>query len=414
MFTLLKQSILTSLASLKMNKGGSFLTMLGIIIGVASVIIIISIGAGAQSLIISEIETLGTDKIGVMPGKAEEGEPPASIMGVTITSLTYEDALAIKDKIPNVANVVAYNNETGSVSWRSNSYLTNIKGCNSSYPEVENGEVAEGRFFTSQEEKDLSRVAVLGSDVKKEVFGASRAVGQNIRIQGKMFQVVGVMEEVGTVAFQNYDDQILIPIKTMQKLITGVEHVNLIRVSVKNKEDLDFTKANIESLLRQRHDIKDPENDDFTVRTSAQAMDMVRTVTDSLKYFLAAMAALSLLVGGIGIMNIMLVNINERTREIGLRKAVGANNTHIIWQFLTETIILTLVGGILGILTGILLSFGVYLVMSRGLGYHWNFIITFPSILLGIGISALIGIIFGTYPARKASKLSPVEALRYE
>jgi putative ABC transport system permease protein len=362
----------------------------------------------------SEIETLGTDKIGVMPGKAEEGEPPASIMGVTITSLTYEDALAIKDKIPNVANVVAYNNETGSVSWRSNSYLTNIKGCNSSYPEVENGEVAEGRFFTSQEEKDLSRVAVLGSDVKKEVFGASRAVGQNIRIQGKMFQVVGVMEEVGTVAFQNYDDQILIPIKTMQKLITGVEHVNLIRVSVKNKEDLDFTKANIESLLRQRHDIKDPENDDFTVRTSAQAMDMVRTVTDSLKYFLAAMAALSLLVGGIGIMNIMLVNINERTREIGLRKAVGANNTHIIWQFLTETIILTLVGGILGILTGILLSFGVYLVMSRGLGYHWNFIITFPSILLGIGISALIGIIFGTYPARKASKLSPVEALRYE
>jgi putative ABC transport system permease protein len=414
MFTLLKQSILTSLASLKMNKGGSFLTMLGIIIGVASVIIIISIGAGAQSLIISEIETLGTDKIGVMPGKAEEGEPPASIMGVTITSLTYEDALAIKDKIPNVANVVAYNNETGSVSWRSNSYLTNIKGCNSSYPEVENGEVAEGRFFTSQEEKDLSRVAVLGSDVKKEIFGASRAVGQNIRIQGKMFQVVGVMEEVGTVAFQNYDDQILIPIKTMQKLITGVEHVNLIRVSVKNKEDLDFTKANIESLLRQRHDIKDPENDDFTVRTSAQAMDMVRTVTDSLKYFLAAMAALSLLVGGIGIMNIMLVNINERTREIGLRKAVGANNTHIIWQFLTETIILTLVGGILGILTGILLSFGVYLVMSRGLGYHWNFIITFPSILLGIGISALIGIIFGTYPARKASKLSPVEALRYE
>lgn len=414
MFSLLKQSILTSLASLKMNKGGSFLTMLGIIIGVASVIIIISIGAGAQSLIISEIETLGTDKIGVMPGKAEEGEPPASIMGVTITSLTYEDALAIKDKIPNVANVVAYNNETGSVSWRSNSYLTNIKGCNSSYPEVENGEVAEGRFFTSQEEKDLSRVAVLGSDVKKEVFGASRAVGQNIRIQGKMFQVVGVMEEVGTVAFQNYDDQILIPIKTMQKLITGVEHVNLIRVSVKNKEDLDFTKANIESLLRQRHDIKDPENDDFTVRTSAQAMDMVRTVTDSLKYFLAAMAALSLLVGGIGIMNIMLVNINERTREIGLRKAVGANNTHIIWQFLTETIILTLVGGILGILTGILLSFGVYLVMSRGLGYHWNFIITFPSILLGIGISALIGIIFGTYPARKASKLSPVEALRYE
>jgi putative ABC transport system permease protein len=414
MFSLLKQSILTSLASLKMNKGGSFLTMLGIIIGVASVIIIISIGAGAQSLIMSEIETLGTDKIGVMPGKAEEGEPPASIMGVTITSLTYEDALAIKDKIPNVANVVAYNNETGSVSWRSNSYLTNIKGCNSSYPEVENGEVAEGRFFTSQEEKDLSRVAVLGSDVKKEVFGASRAVGQNIRIQGKMFQVVGVMEEVGTVAFQNYDDQILIPIKTMQKLITGVEHVNLIRVSVKNKEDLDFTKANIESLLRQRHDIKDPENDDFTVRTSAQAMDMVRTVTDSLKYFLAAMAALSLLVGGIGIMNIMLVNINERTREIGLRKAVGANNTHIIWQFLTETIILTLVGGILGILTGILLSFGVYLVMSRGLGYHWNFIITFPSILLGIGISALIGIIFGTYPARKASKLSPVEALRYE
>ncbi len=414
MLSLLKQSILTSFSSLKTNKGRSFLTMLGVIIGVASVIMIMSVGAGAQSLILSQVETLGSDKIGILPGKAEEGEPPASVMGMVITSLTYEDAKAIKGEIPNITNIVAYNNVVDNVSWKSNSYHTNIKGCNSAYPEVEGGEVKTGRFFTAQEEQDLSRVAVLGSAVKKELFRQSQAIGQNIKIKNHIFSVIGVMEKRGTVAFQDYDDQILIPIRTMQRLISGAHHVNIIRANTANQEEMDITQKNIELLLRQRHNIKNPANDDFTVRSSEQAMNIVKTITDSLKYFLVAMAALSLLVGGIGIMNIMLVNINERTREIGLRKAVGANNASIISQFLTETVVLTLTGGIIGILIGAFFSFMVYLVIAQGLGYQWDFIVTIPSILLGVGISMLIGMVFGSYPALKASKLSPVEALRYE
>jgi ABC-type antimicrobial peptide transport system permease subunit len=414
MFPLLKQSILASLASLRINKGRSFLTMLGIIIGVASVIMIMSVGAGAQSLILSQVETLGSDKIGILPGKAEEGEPPASVMGIVITSLTYEDAKAIEKEIPNVENVVVYNNGVGNISWRSNTYQTNIKGCNSSYPEVEGGELESGRFFTEREEQDLSRVAVLGSTVKQQLFGESQATGQTIKIKGHIFSVIGTMKERGTVAFQDYDDQILIPVRTMQRLITGVHHVNMIRADVHNRDEIKETIKDIEFLLRQRHNIESPANDDFTVRSSEEAMEIVEVITDSLKYFLAAMAALSLLVGGIGIMNIMLVNVNERTREIGLRKAIGANNSNIISQFLAETMVLTIAGGIIGIIIGAAVSFLAYLAVTQGLGYHWEFSVTISSILLGVSISALIGIVFGSYPAFKASKLSPVEALRYE
>jgi ABC-type antimicrobial peptide transport system permease subunit len=280
---------------------------------------------------------------------------------------------------------------------------------------VEGGEILAGRFFTSEEEKNMARVAVLGSTVKKELFGESDAIGQKIKIKKHTFDVIGVMKERGTVAFQNYDDQILIPIKTMQKIIAGVDYLGFLRAKVDEAKNIDLSILDIEETLRDRHDIKDRTgaSDDFSVRSAAQALDVIKTVTNALNYFLAAMAALSLIVGGIGIMNIMLISVTERTREIGLRKAVGANTLNILSQFLVEAVTITLLGGIIGIIIGVLISF-IISVGANLLGYEWEFIVSITSIVLAVTVSTAVGLVFGLYPASKASKLDPVEALRYE
>ena len=391
--------------------------MLGIIIGVASVIIIVSVGAGAQSLILAQVKSLGTNIIGIMPGNSGDNAPPSSAMGVIITTLTYEDAesLVDKNKAPNIVDVVPYSKGVGTLKWGSNSYDTSLSGCTDGYLEVEGGEVLKGRFFTDEEVRSMSRVIVLGSLVKEELFGESEAIGQRIKLKNHSFEVIGVMAERGTVAFQNHDDQVLIPIKTIQKLILGINHVNVIRLKVDNAENVERAIEDAKLILRERHDIDDPsgDDDDFTIRSAAQALDVITTVTDALKFFLAAMAAISLIVGGIGIMNIMLVSVSERTREIGLRKAVGANNFSILMQFLEEAIVVTLVGGIIGIIGGAFISFLISAI-AVSLDYDWEFKVSIFSIILAVGVSTLIGLIFGIYPARKASKLEPIEALRYE
>lgn len=413
----IRESVNNSLKTLLANKARSFLTMLGIIIGVGAVIVIMAVGAGAQSLILAQIKTLGTDLVGVMPGSSEEDGPPTSAMGITITTLTYEDAIALNEKknVPNLVDVVAYVKGVSSVTWGANSYDTNLSGTTVGYIPVEGGQVAEGRFFTKEEEKNLSRVVVLGSTVKKELFGESEAIGQTVKIKKHMFEVIGVMEKRGKVAFQDYDDQIFLPIRTMQKLIVGVDHLGLIRGRVDYEENIDKAIDDMELTLRDQHDIDDKtgKDDDFTIRSAAQALDMITTITDALKYFLAAMGGLSLLVGGIGIMNIMLVSVTERTREIGLRKAIGANNNNILYQFLMEAITVTFLGGIIGIIGGIIISLLVA-VIANALGYDWEFSISLLSIFLGVGVSAGVGVVFGLYPAWKASRLEPVEALRYE
>lgn len=391
--------------------------MLGIVIGVGAVIIIMSVGAGAQSLILAQVKSLGTNIIGVMPGKSEGDGPPASAMGIVITTLTYDDIKAIKKKknVPNLVDAVGYTKGVGTVSWGSHTYETNLNGSTVGYLDVEGGEVLDGRFFTEEEERNLAKVVVLGSTVKKELFGESDAVGQRIKIKKHSFEVIGVMEERGTVAFQDYDDQVFIPLKTMQKLIAGVNHLGLIRAKVDKEENIEQAMLDVEMTIRDEHDISDQtgKSDDFTVRSAAEALDVITTVTDALKYFLAAMAALSLLVGGIGIMNIMLVSVTERTREIGLRKAVGASNLNILNQFLVEAITVTVLGGVIGIIGGSFISFLIS-VVAKLLGYDWEFVVTIFSIILAVGVSMLVGLVFGLYPARKASRMEPVEALRYE
>ena len=410
-----RQALRISTAALLTNKARSFLTMLGIIIGVGAVVMIMSLGAGAQSLIISQIKGLGGNLIGILPGKSETDGPPATVMGVAITTLKDDDLEAIRRQVPNIIGAVGYSRSLATASWGQNSYDTNINGCSIDYLKVEGGEVAVGRFFTNEEDRDMAKVAVLGTTVKQELFGDSDAVGRIIKIKKQPFEVIGVMAPRGTVAFVNYDDQIHVPLKTAQKVIGGVNHLSFIRVKADSEKSVDEVISETTLVLRDRHDIKDPsgQEDDFSVRSMEAALDMIITITNALKYFLIAMAAISLLVGGIGIMNIMLISVNERTREIGLRKAVGANTRDIIWQFLIEAMSLTLIGGAVGTILGAIGSWLISLVV-RDLGYDYEFIISVSSVLLALSVSTLVGLIFGLYPARQASRLEPVEALSYE
>lgn len=403
--------------ALNANRRRSLLTMLGIVIGVAAVIIIMAIGAGAQSLILSQVQNFGSNLIGVLPGKSEKNGPPASVMGVAITTLTLEDADALRNKnnAPYITAVAPFTRGVGTLSWREETYDTNLSGTSADYLEVEGGQVAEGRFFSQEEVDGVARVMVIGSTVKNELFGQSEAVGQVIRLKSGGYTVIGVMAERGTVAFQNYDDQVFLPITTMQRNIAGVRHLGLLRAKVDSEDHIDQSIQDVEATLRERHDITDTsgESDDFSVRSARDALNILTAITDGLKFFLAAMAALSLLVGGIGIMNIMLIRVVERTREIGLRKAVGARRFDIMAQFLVEAVAITLSGGILGIIFGEIVSFVIALI-ARQLDYQWPFSFSPLAILLAVSVSVAVGLIFGLYPAAKASKLDPIEALRYE
>lgn len=412
-----KQAGKTSFKALRANKARSFLTMLGIIIGVASVIIIMSIGSGAQSLILGQLESMGSNLISITPGKSDEKGPPSSVFGIIITSLTWDDFKTIeknKDRL-GVLTATAYVGGKADVSFKNTSLNVSLEGFSDSYLEASGAELAVGRFFTAEENDNLAKLAVLGSEIKKELFGDSEAVGKRIKIKQQIFEVIGVLSERGGVAFTNNDNTVFIPVKTMQKNIVGINYLNNINVKARDDFAVDDVIYNLETILRDNHGINDQSgaSDDFSVRSLSDLLEMIRTVTNALNYFLALMAGLSLIVGGIGIMNIMLISVNERTREIGLRKAIGASNKNIISQFLIEAITLTVIGGLLGIILGIFISWLIALIMNS-LSYTWVFVVSPLSVFLAIFISALVGLIFGIYPAKKASKLEPVQALSYE
>jgi len=389
--------------------------MLGIIIGVGAVVLIMSLGAGAQSLILGQLEGFGGDLIGVLPGQSDSNGPPASVFGVKVTTLKSSDANAFRDE-KNVSHVVAvasYYQTSVSLYWRDQNYDGTLQGVSGDYLAVDGGEVASGRFFSTDEMSANLRLVVLGSTVASELFSFNDPIGQKIKINNQTATVIGVMKERGQVGFQNYDDVIFAPLLFAQKEIAGVNYLSAIRIKIDSGDNIDESMEMVRQTLRERHDITDPADDDFSVRSFRDALALVTSITDALRYFLAAMAALSLLVGGIGIMNIMLVSVTERTREIGLRKALGATNRQVLSQFLFEAIALTLIGGIIGLIVGSLLSY-LTAIIVRSLGYRWDFVISIFSIVIAIGLSTLIGIIFGYYPAKRASRLSPIDALRYE
>jgi len=399
---------------LSANKVRSFLTMLGIIIGVMAVIIVMSVGAGAQSLILNQIKSMGTNLVGVMPGAAEEDGPPASVMGIIVTTLKNSDGEAIiKDGCDCIEALTMYVSGNEAISVDDVVVNTTFAGVTADYIEVEEADVAQGRFFTSEEEKGLARVAVLGDEVSEKLFGDQDPTGRRIRIKKTSFTVIGVMAKRGVSGFQNQDDQIFVPLLTAQKLLLGIDYVSMIRARIDRAENTDKAVESMEQILHDRHNIDFGEEDDFTVRSSAQGLSAITKITDALKFFLVAISAIALVVGGFGIMNIMLAAVQERTREIGLRKAVGAKARNIIYQFLVESILITFFGGLLGIILGVIISIIVALV-AQTLGYKWDLVVSLSSIFLGCGVSVSIGIIFGIMPARRASKLNAIEALRYE
>jgi len=407
------------------RKGRSFLTILGIVIGVAGVITIIALGAGAKSLILGQITKLGSDLLSVQPGKSNEKGPPAQLFGIVVTTLTKGDADAIRNSgmVPHAKAVFGSVMGSASVTWQNKTIDTNFYGTEYSMPDVMNINVDSGRFFNQQEGEGNANVAVLGYTVANELFSGTgvNPIGQVVKVRsssqaeagGVPLRVVGVTEKQGSSLFLDLDDQVFMPLEIGQQQLLGIHYLRAINIKVDSADNIDQTVADVTNLLKQRHRIKSEADVDFTVRNMADAVDILNTVTDALSLFLTAMAAISLIVGGIGILNIMMATVAERTREIGLRKAVGATNGAIARQFLLEAGVLTFFGGIMGIVLGIAMAYGAALIM-RYLGYDWAFVVSIWSILLAVGVSILTGVIFGLYPALKAAKLDPIEALRYE
>jgi putative ABC transport system permease protein len=401
--------------SFRTNKIRSFLTILGIVIGIGSVIVIVSLGAGAQDLILNQIESVGSNLVGVLPGASDEEGIPAGLFGITITTLKYEDALALNNKnlVPNVTAACAYVKGIDTISSKNESITGDFMGVSANYVEVEDSEIQAGRFFTLSEEKGLARVAVLGSERKIDLFGDEDPIGQSIKIKRESFEVIGVLAERGTSLLSDQDIQVFVPVLTAQKLLLGIKYLGFIRAKVDREENVPYAVENIKTTLRHRHSITNPADDDFTVRDTTQALDILGSVTDALRFFLAGIAALSLVVGGVGIMNIMLIAVTERTREIGLRKALGARKRDLLTQFLTEASVMSLIGGIVGVLGGIGFS-ALIAVVASFLGFEWAFIVSPFSIIMACVVAISIGLIFGYYPAKRAAGLDPIQALRYE
>jgi len=396
-------------SAISMNKARSGLMILGIIIGIGSVVAMISIGQGAQSQIQSSIETIGSNLIMVMPGfQMGPGSQVRSGRGLAQT-LTQEDAEAIFDQVSFVEAVAPEISSRYQITAKGTNTNTSVIGTVASYGQVRNVAIELGSFISDQHVRNLSKVTVLGPTTRDDLFGEnSNPVGQKVRINRIDFTVIGVTQAKGGTGFGSQDDMILIPLSTAQRFLTGTDYLSIISVQAQDSNYMTSVQQQLTNLLLVRHNISDPQMADFSVMNQADIVETASSVTNTFTVLLAAIAGISLVVGGIGIMNMMLTTVTERTREIGLRKAIGAKNKDISFQFLAEATMLTFIGGVAGVIFGWLIS----LLISK-FGNIATSVSVF-SIVLAFGVSALIGIGFGYYPARRAASLKPIEALRYE
>jgi len=394
------------------SKSRTFLTMLGVIIGVMSVLSVSSIGLSAEELVVGQVKSLGTNLVGVVPGGGQESGPPPIAFGIVTTSVKISDANAIAD-LPHVVAATPYVQSTQSVTSPVKTITMPVVGVSEALPIVEDFTIEHGRFFGPQDIGNVGRVVVLGFGAAEDLFPDDDPIGQTVRIKNNSYLVIGVAEERGSAAFQNQDDQLFVPVTTAQKLIAGVDYVTFIRAKVDATERVDQVREDIRKLLRRRHGNNDPEKDDFTVRSADQAANALGNVTGAVQGFLTVVTAISLVVGGINIMNVMFVAVRERTREIGLRKALGARPRRILTQFLIESSMIAFMGGAIGALLGVGIA-GIAAVVIQKLGYDWTFLVSLPGVAWSLGSSLGIGIAFGVWPAMQAAKLEPIGALRFE
>lgn len=405
----IKELLSESLTTFKANKVRTALATLGVVIGIASVISLLSLGKASQHLIESQIESLGSNLLIIYPGRITRGGVRGAIGGAT--TLTYDDAKAISQssQITTVKSVSPEFSRNAQVTAGKNNTNTQILGVTPAYFSVRKVDIDKGVLISQRDVETMAKVAVLGPQVVEDLFGeGANPVGETIRIQKIAFKVIGVTKSKGGTGFFNQDDRVFIPLTTAQKLVFGVDYLNSISVETVSKEVMTEAQNQIGYLLLERHRLSDPSAADFQIMSQEDILSTATQVTQTFTYLLAGIAAISLLVGGIGIMNIMLVTVTERTREIGLRKALGATKKIITAQFLMEAMIITFGGGIIGIFLGILIFGGLAKIMDL------PFVVSPSAIILAFGVSTAVGILFGWYPAQKAAKLQPIEALRYE
>jgi len=398
-----------AIRTLSINKMRTGLAMLGIIIGIGSVIALVSLGQGSQKAVQTQIQSLGANLLTISPGSQKSGFVQGGMGSATTLTLADAEAIASSTQVTTVAAVSPEYQNRAQVTTGSNNTNTTIKGVTPTYTGIHKVAIESGVFITERDVTSMTKVAVVGSQVVTDLFGeGASAIGQSIRIQGMAFKIIGITTSKGGSGMTNQDNVIYIPLSTAQKILFGSKNLSSIAVEAKSEDVMTEAQDQIGYLLLARHGISDVSSADFSIMSQNDILSTASSITGTFTALLSGIAAISLVVGGIGIMNIMLVTVTERTREIGLRKALGAKKKHIIAQFLIESIILTFAGGVIGMIVGILAGYIICTVIS------YPFTISPGSIILAIGVSGAIGILFGWYPAKKASDLQPIEALRYE
>lgn len=416
----IREVVKLSLLSMLRNKTRTALTVLGMVIGIASIVIVFSTGEGIRSLIVGQIEAFGTNTIQTevrVPSskKGNEGDMESAgaiASGIQVTSLNEKDLEDIK-RIPNI------NDGYGAIlSQETISYLNETKkaflfGVSASYIDIDNSELASGYFFSESDNSSLSQVVILGSKVAEDIFKGDDPIGKTVTIKRGRYQVIGVLKERGATVGFDFDSMTILPVKTLQKKIMGIDYFMYTIHRVVNPELAEETAETMRDILRENHSISNPDRDDFRVTTMKEMLETSKDVTNSITILLLLIVTVSLVVGGVGILNVMYVIVSERTPEIGLRKALGAKFSDIMKQFLIESILITLIGAILGILLGIIFSFIVFL-LANYFGLDWKFSVPLKSFGVALLFAIFFGVIFGLFPARKAGKLDPVEALRKE
>ncbi|MBU1046494.1 ABC transporter permease [Patescibacteria group bacterium] len=428
--TTIKSSLKLALISFSAHKLRTFLAILGVTIGISSIIIVFSAGEGIKGIVLNQVESFGSDTIQIeikvpssKKGVASEQQSAAALFqGAQVTTLKLEDMEDAK-KVPNIIDGYSVFMSQETVSYGNEVHSTNIWATDSSFIDIDSTQLEYGRFFTNAENNSLSTVAILGSNIKEKLFGENDPLGKTIKIHNIRFKVIGIMEERGSLMGFNFDDFIYTPIKTMHKKVLGISFLHNIILQVEDTNVIDDTIEEVRIVLRENHDITAPEEniegwmdtgkDDFRVMAMTEILEIFNTMSAVLTLLLLVIVAISLVVGGISVMNVMFVIVNERTSEIGLRKAMGAKYKDIILQFLVESILITFAGGIVGSILGSFISY-IISVVANSYGIDWNFILPIRAFLVAGLFSLVFGILFGTTPARKAAKMNPVEALMHE